>query len=481
VRPGGSLGRRAAWQGLRGRLLLGTTALLTTGLLVADASAYVALSTFLSNRTDQTLRSLTGRIDQQVRLHTSAPISWSTVNLLIPSTQYVAVAGPDGQLLVAHAAVSGGDMLNPPAVPVPVAAAPAGLVTVASVGGGPGYRLSVIKLPEPDPANPQPIAEGVPFRPVALIIGASLADNEATLRRLLLVEAASTLVLLVAGLLIAVVVLDVGLRPLRTVATAARAIAAGRRDERIPVPHPQSEIGHVAATLNEAFDERHRAEDRIRRFIADASHELRTPLTTIRGWADLYLDGGISTWEKADLAMARVQDESARMQRLVEDMILLARLDEHRPLERRPTDLAELAEGLAADLRTVDPDREVTLTATTGATVPGDATAILQVLRNLLSNAARYTPPGTPIAITVGDGPAGVVVTVRDHGPGLSAEAAEQAFERFWRADSGRPAHGGSGLGLSIAREIAVAHGGSLTLHPADGGGLEARLALPRE
>jgi two-component system OmpR family sensor kinase len=477
--------RIAGWRGLRGRLLAGTMALLTAGLLIADVTAYFALRTFLDNRVDRVLRAVTIRINEEVKLRAFPSINWTTIDVLSPSTQYVALAGPQGQILVVHVAVSGGDNLRPPLLPTPISAAPDHLVTLPSDGPGPGYRISVIDLPQPlPPATAANAVSRLPFQPTAVIVGTALDDTNATLDRLLFVELTSTVVILLAGILTALAVLDLGLRPLRRVAETARAIAGGQRDERIPEHRPHSEIGQVASALNAAFDERRRAEDRIRRFIADASHELRTPLTTIRGWSDLYLNGGITDWEKTDTAMERIQDESTRMQHLVEDLILLARLDARRPLERRPTDLALLAEGLAADLHTVDQSRAVTLSVRTRAsTVLGDETSILQVLRNLLGNAARYTPAGSPIEITVdATGHAGapaVLVAVIDHGPGLDEESIKRAFERFWRADNGRQAHGGSGLGLSIALEITEAHGGSLSLRTRAEGGLEARLILP--
>jgi two-component system OmpR family sensor kinase len=468
----------SAWQGLRGRLLGGTLALLAAGLLITDISAYVALQTFLRNRVDVTLESLAARIQRQPAGGAGASISWDTVRVLAPSTQYVAVVAGDGRILVAHAAVSGDEDLTPPVLPNPVTAS-VGPFTVASAGAGPGYRMSVIALAGGLTLK----VDDIQVKPTAVIVGVSLADTNATLRRLLTVEILASAGIMVLGVLTSLVVLDVGLRPLRTMADIARAIAGGQRGRRIPVPHPKSEIGRVAGELNAAFDEREAAEERVRRFVADASHELRTPLTTIRGWGDLYLNGGVTDWVQADVAMERIADEAGRMQRLVEDLILMARLDARRPLERRPTDLGALLDGLVADLRTVDQDRSITLRVTApDPVVEGDETALLQVLRNLLGNALRHTPAGSPIEVTVAAGPGRTLeVTVRDHGPGLDPTAISHAFERFWRADDGRSANGGSGLGLSIAREITEAHSGTLTLHDRrdDGGGLEARFTLP--
>ncbi|GAB1646348.1 sensor histidine kinase [Krasilnikovia sp. MM14-A1259] len=473
-----ALRHSGAWQGLRGRLLGGTLALLAAGLLVADVAAYAALQTFLHNRVDVTLKNLASRIEQHTSAGDGATINWNAVRVLLPSTQYVAVVAPGGTVLVAQTAQPG-DGVTPPVLP-DLATAAGGPFTAAGVGGGPGYRMTVIPLA--GAGRPTLIIDGAQIRPTAIIVGVSLVDVDATLHRLLIVEVIASVAIMAAGMLTAMLVLDVGLRPLRTVADTAKAIAGGQRGRRIPVPHPNSEIGRVATELNDAFDEREQAEDRVRRFVADASHELRTPLTTIRGWGDLYLNGGIADWAQVDRAMERIGDETGRMQRLVEDLLLLARLDARRPLDRAPVDPVDLLDGLVADLGAVEPERKVTLHATTPhPVVLGDETALLQVLRNLLGNASKYTPADSPIEVVVDGRDSDVVISVRDHGPGLDPEVIGRAFERFWRADDGRAAHGGNGLGLSIAREIAEAHGGTLGLHDrrADGGGLEARLTLP--
>ncbi|OWV11573.1 hypothetical protein B5D80_04620 [Micromonospora wenchangensis] len=470
----------SAWQGLRGRLLAGTLALLAAGLLVADVTAYAALETFLRNRLDATLQSLADRIGGQVGRDSGNTISWDTVRMLAPSTQYVAVAGDDGSLLVAHEAVSGNEDLTPPVLPESIRATSEPF-TAASAGGGPGYRLTIIDLSGAAAGITLSI-DGVRVRPAALVVGISLADVDATLNRLLLVEVTASAAILTAGVLTANLVLGIGLRPLRVVADTARAIAGGQRGRRIPVPHPHSEIGRVAAELNAAFGEREDAEDRVRRFVADASHELRTPLTTVGGWSDLYLNGGVVDWDQADLAMARISEETARMQRLVEDLILLARLDARRPLERMPVDVVAALGGLVTDLRMIEPGRTISLRVEPPhAIVLGDETSLVQVMRNLLGNAVRYTPAGSPIDIVVARVDDRLVILVRDHGPGLDPQSIARAFERFWRADGGRVANGGSGLGLSIAREITEQHGGTLSLHDRrdDGGGLEARVTLP--
>ena len=282
--------------------------------------------------------------------------------------------------------------------------------------------------------------------------------------------------------------------PLTEVEDTAAAIAAGDLSRRVP-DHPEStEVGRLTSSLNgmlvqieSAFRAQEASEQRTRRFAADASHELRTPLASIRGFAELYRQGAVS--EPADVArtMGRIEDESRRMGSLVEDLLLLARLDEQRPARTDPVDLAVLAGDATHDARGLAPDRTVRLvglTASRGpepAVVIGDDNRLRQVVGNLVGNAARHTPAGTPIEVAVGVQNGVAVLEVRDHGPGLSPEHAVKVFERFYRVDSSRARSqgGGSGLGLSIVTAVAAAHGGRVGVAPTPGGGATFRVELP--
>lgn len=286
------------------------------------------------------------------------------------------------------------------------------------------------------------------------------------------------------------------LRQLNEIEATAAAIAAGDLTRRVPGAAAGTEVGHLADSLNvmlghleRSFDERAAAGERMRRFVADAGHELRTPLATIRGYGELYRMGAVVDDEGLARTFRRIEDSAARMGVLVEDLMHLARLDEGRPLAVEDVDLGAVAADAAADLRALDPRREVTLVplapgaATTGVVVRGDGTRLRQVLANLVGNAARHTPSGTPVEIAVGRlaGPdASAVVEVRDHGPGIPPEHAQRVFERFYRVDAGRSRdHGGTGLGLAIVDAIVRAHGGTVALTPTDGGGATVRVVLP--
>jgi two-component system OmpR family sensor kinase len=234
------------------------------------------------------------------------------------------------------------------------------------------------------------------------------------------------------------------------------------------------------------------SEDRMRRFVADASHELRTPLTSIRGFAELYRHGAVPQ-DEVPRTMRRIEDEATRMGGLVEDLLMLARLDERRPARAEPVDLAVLAGDAVHDVRGLDPDRPVRLTGLqpgsgpVPAVVVGDEGGLRQVVTNLVANAVRHTPAGTPVEVAVGVEPASegvgprAVLEVRDHGPGLPDEEAGRIFERFYRVDSSRRrgTGGGSGLGLSIVSAVTAAHGGTVGVRTTPGGGATFRVALP--
>jgi two-component system OmpR family sensor kinase len=285
------------------------------------------------------------------------------------------------------------------------------------------------------------------------------------------------------------------LRPLVEVEQTAAAIAAGELDRRIPQRDPRTEVGRLSLALNGMLAQIQRAvassessaehartsEDRMRRFITDASHELRTPLTTIRGFAELYRQGAA---RDVELLMNRIESESWRMGLLVEDLLLLARLDAQRPLERNRVDLLALASDAVHDARSVAPKRDINMEVFDGPGTPevlGDEARLRQVLSNLVSNALQHTPESADIAVRVGTDGDNAVLEVCDAGPGMSGEDARRVFERFYRTDSSRArASGGTGLGLSIVDSLVYAHGGTVSVTTAPGQGCRFTVNLPR-
>jgi two-component system OmpR family sensor kinase len=237
----------------------------------------------------------------------------------------------------------------------------------------------------------------------------------------------------------------------------------------------------VAAAVKNAFDAQRRAQDRLRRFVADASHELRTPLATMHGWIDLYVQGGLSDPDQLDHAMERMQAEVGRMRLLVDELALLAHLDAARPLNRGPVDVVALAGEVVDDARVVTADRAITLQGAVEAVIDGDGPRIQQVLRNLVGNAVQHTRPGTPVTVTVSARDGGVAVAVRDEGDGIAPEHLPHVFERFYRADHSRSREGGgsSGLGLAIVEAIVTAHGGTVGVTSTPGQGTTVRITFP--
>ncbi|MGB7361725.1 MAG: HAMP domain-containing sensor histidine kinase [Rhodococcus sp. (in: high G+C Gram-positive bacteria)] len=329
----------------------------------------------------------------------------------------------------------------------------------------------------------------------ATTVAVPLTGNRAIVSRLVTLQVSIGLGVLVMLAAVAYVVVRRSLRPLRQVETTAAAIASGDLHRRVPEWNERTEVGRLSAALNGMLAQIQRAfaateasenaardsEERMRRFVADASHELRTPLTTIRGFAELYRQGAMTDTE---MLMTRIGGEAARMGLLVEDLVMLARLDAQRPLERAPVDLLRIAADAVHDAAATDPDRDVSLEVIDGSGVPevlGDDARLRQVLSNLVGNALRHTPVTATVTVAVGTSGDAAILEVRDTGPGLTEDDARRVFERFYRADRSRTREsGGSGLGLSIVAALVSAHSGSVSVVSAPGEGATFRVELPR-
>ncbi|MSY36288.1 MAG: HAMP domain-containing protein, partial [Actinobacteria bacterium] len=322
----------------------------------------------------------------------------------------------------------------------------------------------------------------------SVIVAQSLADFDKTTHRIGRVFLFIGFIVLLLIAFAARQVIKLSMKPLESVEETAQKIAGGDLSARLENFEPNTEVGRLSTSLNtmlgrieEAFVLRTESEDKLRRFVADASHELRTPLTAIRGFAELHRQGAVPDGEKTKELLSRIEKESIRMGALVEDLLLLARLDQSREMELKPVNLTHVIEETVASASAAGPDHPITVTMPDELYTLGDSDRIYQVFTNLLANARIHTPAGTAITIVAHSEEDGIYVTVADNGPGLSAEDQNKIFERFFRADPSRQRNNaeGSGLGLSIVDAVMQAHGGKVGVVSKPGEGATFTLFFP--
>jgi two-component system OmpR family sensor kinase len=461
---------------LRGRLLIGVISLVVAGLLVSDVATYLVLQSDLLQRIDTQLSS--ERFAAQFALGGPSEGPGSQSGVQFPGGTVLELVTPGGTFLGGKR--YGSDAATSTAVPrLPKTLPSAGLdkpsaaFTVEGSGGVSQYR--VIDWPEDS------------FGGDFVVFAVPLTEMQLTLSQLAQKELLIGLVVILTMAILALLIIRIGLRPLRRMGSVARDIAAGDLTKRVEPATPMTEIGQLGLALNSmlsqieaAFAERTESNNRLRRFIADASHELRTPLTSIRGYSEMLRRGANESPTDAELARRRIEEESVRMSTLVDDMLLIARLDQGRPLERKPVDLQTIATDAADDARAVAPQREITLTAPGSVVVEGDDLRLRQVVGNLVRNALVHTPAQTSIEIGVSTDNGTGRMSVIDHGPGLEAKEMDHIFEPFYRADPSRSRDsGGAGLGLSIVSAVVSAHGGKVNVKETSGGGVTFEVELP--
>jgi two-component system OmpR family sensor kinase len=460
---------------LRGRLLIGVISLVVIGLLISDVATYALLQTSLINRIDSQL--ISGHNEAVGALGGSGrgPAQQSQ----FPTGTVVELLGLDGSVVESKVTTTFGATPSSARPVLPEALGNAGVdtasapITVEGTNGVARFRMT--DWPENS------------FGGQFVVLAIPLTEVQLTLSQLLQLEALIAVGVVAATALLAMLIIQLGLRPLQKMGGVAADIAAGDLSRRVEPATSKTEIGRLGLALNgmlsqieSAFAERTESNSRLRRFIADASHELRTPLTSIRGYSEMLRRGAGDSPTDAELARRRIEEESVRMSTLVDDMLLIARLDQGRPLERKPVDLQVIAADAADDARAVAPQRQVMLTAPGSVVVEGDDLRLRQVVGNLVRNALVHTPQQTAIEISVSTVNGTGRMSVIDHGPGLQAKEMERIFEPFYRADPSRSRdRGGAGLGLSIVSAVVSAHGGKVNVKETSGGGVTFEVDLP--
>jgi two-component system OmpR family sensor kinase len=467
---------------LRGRLLIGVISLLILGLLLSDAVTYVLFQ-----------NSLTGRVDNE--LTTRSTVDTAVVVLRnqchldprqgavsaggFPTNTVTELINPDGSVSISCRVGGFGGSASTASPVLPRSLHTSGtdqpVTPFTTAGTGEVHHYRVTDWAENS------------FPGQVVVFAIPVDDVQGTLDQLWRLELFISAAVVSATALLGWLIIQLGLRPLRRMGAVAGDIAAGDLSKRVEPATTNTEIGRLGLALNAmlsqieaAFAQRTASENRLRRFIADASHELRTPLTSIRGYSEMLRRGAAESPADSDLARRRIEEESVRMSALVDDMLLIARLDQGRPLETKSVDLYAIASDAASDARAVAPQREITLDAPQSVMVRGDDTRLRQVVGNLVRNALVHTPARTPIEIGVTTHNGTAQLTVTDHGPGLRMEDKERIFEPFYRADPSRSRDsGGAGLGLSIVNAVVAAHGGRVDVKETSGGGATFEVELP--
>jgi two-component system OmpR family sensor kinase len=455
---------------IRLRIVVATLALTLLGLTAAGFLTYRLVEDFLVDRLDDQLVRESGRalvISSTVAPEGAAPPPGLEKPVLLTSGAYFERRTVNGQVLGTDNYDEGNSAPIIPSEIDPVRQ----WFSVNSTNGGPEYRVYVSPVGSTGDVG---------------IFALPMTDVDATLQRLVWIELGVFAgVLAIMGALVFFVV-RIGLRPLNEVVETADAIAAGDLSRRAPDTNSRNEVGRLSAAFNamigaieSSFGRQRAAEQRLRAFVADASHELRTPLTPMRGYAEM-LEGSALSEEDRRFAAARISEASTRMTRLVDDMLLLARMDEAPNLIESQVDLRELAHGAVADARAAAPNREFDLDAENPVWVKGDRDHLARVIANLLTNVRMHTADSVLAQVVVKTEDERAIIEVRDTGPGIPPALQSQLFDRFYRGDKSRSrASGGSGLGLSIVASIVEVHNGILSVESDGQLGTVFRISLP--
>jgi two-component system OmpR family sensor kinase len=483
---------------LRLRLLLVLVGIVAAGLIVSDVVTYTSLKSFLGTRLNQQLQAARGPVAHaleecyQTAENPFAPPGLNSTCHLnlneaaqVPSGTYGELRDPTTGAPLAWTCFSPGDHASSSPLlpsPLPVSSGNQRPKSFSASKTGCGSHTYVAVA-----SDTTSFINGQTF---VVVVAVPLTEENQTLSHLLLVEGLVSLAVLLGLGGLSWWVVRRGLRPLEEMATTAGAIASGDLSQRVPDTDAHTEVGRLGVALNTmlteiegAFAARTASEERLRRFLADASHELRTPLTSIRGYSEIFDRGARDRPEDLATSMRHIRSEANRMSELVDDLLLLARLDRERPLALEQVELTGVAAAAVDAARVKAPDRVVGFDPLAPVVVTGDANRLRQVVDNLLANAIAHTPAGTAVDVGVRADGTTALLAVADQGPGISASDRQHIFEPFHRADPSRArATGGVGLGLAIVSAIAHAHGGTVGVdsEPGSGSSFWVRLPLAR-
>jgi two-component system, OmpR family, sensor kinase len=472
----GRLAGAVAGASLRARVMAAAAILVALTSVVTGFLGTALLRSYLYSRADAQLR-VFATVATRVLERSHVPARQNGQQQSLPTQFLVEVVSADGQVQRTETPLNHANGPRLSAAQLKDDGSP----FTAPAAGAPGQSWRVLVMPLSGGRH--------------AIVAFSLDDLNSTVTQLEIADALAGAIAIAVLAGIGLPLVRASLAPLRRIEATAAAIAGGDLSRRIDHPPSRTEVGRLADALDTmlgrieaAYQARAdgearalRSEDRMRQFVADASHELRTPLTSVRGLAEFGLQQGSAAGSGELLRlMTLIQDEARRMGRLVEDMLVLAKFDVGRPLDRRYIDLASLTAQAVQAARIVNPGRPITLLADDPVIVHADEERLRQVIDNLIGNAVQHTPPRSPVAVSVTSTSRIGEIVVADHGPGMTAEQAARVFERFYRTDDARArARGGTGLGLSIAASLTAAHGGDITVDTQPGQGAAFHVRLP--
>jgi two-component system OmpR family sensor kinase len=467
---------------LRNRLILAAMVLAAVAISASDFAANAALRSYLISQVDKELIEISTsslmRLDragiesENSEEDIDSPFTEFRPLRGVPTSASVSLLDVDGRLI----GRIGGDLSQKQIAVfgMSIAEAKAKGVAPFTIDG------------QGDEPDVRAVVQLLPTGLGTVVVANSLAEVDRTLQRLGFFFLILGLLALTAVGLVSRWIIAISLKPLEQVEETAEAIAGGDLSARLPAAKPDTEVGRLTTALNtmlgrieESFEARVNSESKLRRFVADASHELRTPLTAIRGFAELHRQGAVVGEENTKELVGRIEKESIRMSTLVEDLLLLARLDQSREMAQEPVDLNALLTEAVASAKAAGPNHSIELSMpSTEVFILGDSQRVHQVVANLLANARTHTPDNSQIKVVLEQGIAETIISVSDNGPGLSEDDQERIFERFFRADPSRARTSGegSGLGLSIVDAVMQAHGGYVSVQSKLGAGATFKL-----